>query len=1302
MNNNRNNDLEKELHKNTKLKKIIKLEDFDFIFNYCKQHWIDTKKDLLRERSIFGKKSASNKRWKLNKFEHNKLLIKNKFLTNYKSIDYSVIDNNRNNRNNKKNNNEKELNFYSFKNNIKYYDDGIADNLNSNVVINKSSSYNVQDDDDDDDDYDDDYDDDDDDKNLNNIDSIKKRTNSKTKNDQNNDNQNNNNNNLNKKLKILIKKKKTRIDKRILRRLDILDQKKKEKIEKFPCGIIINYKFKLAIILLCKHYFYIMENFGLSKNKKFIDLRKNKKINFKTRKYNYININKIFKRKKIGEDISLECKFNNGNHIFLILSNQLDRDKIFKFLLLKLNLLLNNEISTNNKNRNDNNNSGNGSKSRNVNNSNKGNNNNAIINTNKKKRKNKNLDLNSIKKIVYLSFKIKNKNKKLKLVKDLFEKVNKLSSKWKNNQISNFNYLMKLNFLAGRSFNDLNKYPIFPWIFKDYQSKLFDLNDSNRFRDLSKPMGILNEERFKIFLENYNSWEDIGGKIPKFHYGSHYSTYGSVLFFLVRLEPFSKLYFDFQGGKFDKPGRLFQSIERSFLHSSELSFSDVKELIPEFFYMPDFLINQNKFDFGKLETNNKQVNHVELPPWAHGNAYEFINKHRMALESEYVSQHLNEWIDLIFGYKQQGEEAIKSGNVFYYLTYENLNSSILEKIKDPIQKKEIILHMESFGQCPTQIFFKPHPKKKVINQKKRNLFNSPESLQIGLFKNISKEIDCIKIINNKIEKPILIEKGFLLFGKKNKKNKIIQWKSDDDCIRIFNHNLTQIYGSIEYPHYGEISSVSISKDDEYLATAGSDFIVNLWEISKMKKNNERPDYTNNTKLKMNRNNKSQFDHKYNFDLIGRLFGHNSLISCIQFSKSFGIVVSGSIHGCCIVWDLYKAKYLNSFTISSKEKIKLIRINQLNGQILLCSDHEIAIWSINGIAIASTIIASHNITSAHIAILDHNSLEFGYVTGHQDGRIRFWKLINCFKRKNSNRGINKNKKKPKRKKNCDNNQNNIENLNRDNNRNNKLNLNRYKNQNNKPNPNRDKKRNNSMITSMNISKRMGTSKCKRRSSSSNINNGNTGKSYNKNMHNKHKHNKHKDRNMKNIDINTNNEDAQTQKFFELKEISVLNFLQTPIRCICLSKDLSKMYFADSKAVFDLTYIPSKKNIHPKKKNLSWCERCNKVFPLESQKKFKCTNCNKNICNNCANLLTNINNTNPDNDNNNNNNNNALNDNSTKNKILKNPIKENKKKEKTDHIHINKLKLNKQDDHEFYICKNCEKLNHNNPKQIFQQK
>jgi hypothetical protein len=54
------------------------------------------------------------------------------------------------------------------------------------------------------------------------------------------------------------------------------------------------------------------------------------------------------------------------------------------------------------------------------------------------------------------------------------------------------------------------------------------------------------------------------------------------------------------------------------------------------------------------------------------------------METDYVSQHVNNWIDLIFGYKQQGEEAAKALNTFYYLTYEKALD--LEGIKNEKQR----------------------------------------------------------------------------------------------------------------------------------------------------------------------------------------------------------------------------------------------------------------------------------------------------------------------------------------------------------------------------------------------------------------------------------------------------------------------------------------------------------------------------------------------------------------------------------------------------------------------------------------
>lgn len=72
--------------------------------------------------------------------------------------------------------------------------------------------------------------------------------------------------------------------------------------------------------------------------------------------------------------------------------------------------------------------------------------------------------------------------------------------RWRRSDITNFEYLMVLNTLAGRSYNDLTQYPIFPWVLADYSSDVLDFNKSSTFRDLTKPVGALDLKRFEVCL----------------------------------------------------------------------------------------------------------------------------------------------------------------------------------------------------------------------------------------------------------------------------------------------------------------------------------------------------------------------------------------------------------------------------------------------------------------------------------------------------------------------------------------------------------------------------------------------------------------------------------------------------------------------------------------------------------------------------------------------------------------------------------------------------------------------------------
>ncbi|XP_057266421.1 neurobeachin isoform X7 [Pezoporus wallicus] len=281
-------------------------------------------------------------------------------------------------------------------------------------------------------------------------------------------------------------------------------------------------------------------------------------------------------------------------------------------------------------------------------------------------------------------------------------KSSNMTQRWQRREISNFEYLMFLNTIAGRTYNDLNQYPVFPWVLTNYESEELDLTLPGNFRDLSKPIGALNPKRAVFYAERYETWED--DQTPPYHYNTHYSTSASTLAWLVRIEPFTTFFLNANDGKFDHPDRTFSSVARSW-RNSQRDTSDVKELIPEFYYLPEMFVNSNGYNLG-IREDEVVVNDVDLPPWAK-KPEDFVRINRMALESEFVSCQLHQWIDLIFGYKQRGPEAVRALNVFHYLTYEG--SVNLDSITDPVLREAMEAQIQNFGQTPSQLLIEPHP-----------------------------------------------------------------------------------------------------------------------------------------------------------------------------------------------------------------------------------------------------------------------------------------------------------------------------------------------------------------------------------------------------------------------------------------------------------------------------------------------------------------------------------------------------------------------------------------------------------------
>ena len=286
---------------------------------------------------------------------------------------------------------------------------------------------------------------------------------------------------------------------------------------------------------------------------------------------------------------------------------------------------------------------------------------------------------------------------KFRIIEDPVSEFKKLGFKSKNKkgELSNFNYLLFINKYSSRTYNDYNQYLVFPLLFMDEENK--------RRRDLTKAIclnKLNNKSSYDKTVSNYNFF--------KYHFNQHYSTGGFILYYLVRLIPFTYQHIQFQSMKFDVPARIFSSLKNTFLFYEVTE--DNRELIPEFYSDYDFLINLNYNDFGILEANeeNYHLNNVDI--FCEYSFPEYIIKSRNYLEETDLSP----WIDNIFGARQTTASSDQP-NLFPLNTYEEYagleqikesSKSIEEKIEEITEKIDLF----KFGTSPAKMFWKLHNK----------------------------------------------------------------------------------------------------------------------------------------------------------------------------------------------------------------------------------------------------------------------------------------------------------------------------------------------------------------------------------------------------------------------------------------------------------------------------------------------------------------------------------------------------------------------------------------------------------------
>lgn len=275
------------------------------------------------------------------------------------------------------------------------------------------------------------------------------------------------------------------------------------------------------------------------------------------------------------------------------------------------------------------------------------------------------------KQILHIGSRLIQQNNKT-LCEDCFGELKTLVLDWVHGRVSNFRYLMELNRLAGRRYGDPNYHPVLPWVvdftvpfgkFRDLRRSKFRLNKGDKQLDFTYEM---TKEALAAVGNGVRGGgvggDPIGslasgnaGQSDHLHVPHHISdVLSDITYYVYKARQTPKAVLCSHVRSQWEPNEYPASMERMQSWTPD-------ECIPEFYTDPSI-----------FQSIHPDMPDLDVPSWC--KSYEeFIEIHRHLLESREVSQHLHHWIDLTFGYKLSGKEAVKAKNVCLHLVDSHTN-----------------------------------------------------------------------------------------------------------------------------------------------------------------------------------------------------------------------------------------------------------------------------------------------------------------------------------------------------------------------------------------------------------------------------------------------------------------------------------------------------------------------------------------------------------------------------------------------------------------------------------------------------
>lgn len=546
-------------------------------------------------------------------------------------------------------------------------------------------------------------------------------------------------------------------------------------------------------------------------------------------------------------------------------------------------------------------------------------------------------------------------------------KVYNLLGRWYSGSLSNYEFLLLLNMFAGRSFNDISHYPIFPWVETYFKSA--------SLRNLTFPITYQSTKVRTSAVSNPHAVMMQAPNNPSF-----------VCSMFSRIEPFASQNLSLSTSFIDTRQRSpvsFPSVHAIFERIN--TYNENREAFPEVYSVPEVFLNGSNTlatpnieiitatpirvsassssvhddkshddscdessmsitipddEFSEERIGSIGSPHVilksseswtkvtmdipenEKPDEKQRKVFEWVYQSRKILNSPSLSQSLGKWVDLVFGVAQSGKDSVKTMNIYD----PSLLYDVWEK-SDPKDHSKLMEMIEKNGTLPAPVF--------------------NEHVHFVMYSSTSPDIEYV--VTMKISNQPAVAADFK-FDEKGNISLLISF--DNNTIEKYSISLDEKFSKLSQKVYDcNISKIYTVDDNLLIFDKKSNKIVNqISEVVYSDTTNKIEHFCSDGKTAVVCTEQGIVTRIVDNELQKEIHAFCERITCIAVSSFFGITVVAFSDGKVLIYDNEKSKVMKSANVG--QVIYKTVIAQTTGLILCKTQHEIFVISINGTVIKS--------------------------------------------------------------------------------------------------------------------------------------------------------------------------------------------------------------------------------------------------------------------------------------------------------------------------------------------------------------